>query len=294
MIIDFHTHIFPEKIAKRTLGALASASNSTPYTNGTEAGLISAMESTGVALSVNLPVLTKPTQFESILSFGEQINEKYSAQISSILSRGKGTTEAKQTADTHSVPAILSFAGIHPADEAAEEHLEQISLRGFLGIKIHPDYQGTFFDDDSYIRIFKKAKSLGLITVTHAGIDGAFVGQPIKCTPERVLRALDKIGGYDKLVLAHLGGGKVEDDVIKLLAGEQIYLDTAYLLSKAKKSVILEIIERHGANKILFATDSPWSEAARDTAIIKSLGLGVVAENKIFFENALNLLTKQS
>ena len=280
MIIDFHTHIFPEKIAERTISALATSSASKPHTNGTESGLISAMENSGVTLSINLPVLTKPSQIDSIISFGNEINSKYSEAVNNILS---GSEEG-------SAPAILSFAGIHPNDDAPEEHLELIKSLGFRGIKIHPDYQGTYFDDEKYIRILACAKRLGLITVTHAGIDGAFPGEPIKCTPTRVLRALDKLGGYDRLVLAHLGGGKVEDEVYSLLAGENIYFDTSYILTLAERSHLYRIIERHGEDKILFATDSPWSEATRDLKVIRSLGLSKSQEEKILSKNALKLL----
>ena len=284
MIIDFHTHIFPEKIAERTISALASSSTSRPHTNGTEEGLISAMKSSGVSLSVNLPVLTKPSQIDSILSFGKEINRKYTSEIKRILSSGEKSEDCSE--------AILSFAGIHPCDESPEEHLELIKEMGFLGIKIHPDYQGTYFDDEKYIRILSMAKKLDLITVTHAGIDGAFPNQPIKCTPTRVLRALDKLGGYEKLVLAHLGGGKVENEVYELLAGESIYFDTAYLLTLVDKSHITRILEKHSEDKILFATDSPWSEATRDLNVIKSLGLSKSCEDKILSGNALNLLSK--
>ena len=168
--------------------------------------------------------------------------------------------------------------------------MELIKKQGFRGIKIHPDYQGTFFDDEKYVRILRLAKELDLITVTHAGVDGAFLGQPIKCTPERVLRVLDKLGGYEKLVLAHLGGGRMEKEVIENLAGENVYFDTAYLLTLVAKADLLAILERHSIDKILFATDSPWSEAQRDLAVISSLGLSKENEEKILYKNALSLL----
>ena len=328
MIIDFHTHIFPDKIAERTIGALSSSSSSKPHTNGKETGLIEAMVPSGVTLSVNLPVVTKPAQIESVIRFGTELNEKYSEKVKNILSakseESGSTLSSKGDAFKSALtannderssplysksdesssplssnnkensspisPAILSFAGIHPEDDQAEEHLELIKKQGFRGIKIHPDYQGTFFDDEKYVRILRLAKELDLITVTHAGVDGAFLGQPIKCTPSRVLRVLDKLGGYEKLVLAHLGGGKMEKEVIENLAGENVYFDTAYLLTLVAKADISAILERHSIDKILFATDSPWSEAQRDLAVISSLGLSKENEEKILFKNALSLL----
>ena len=267
MIIDFHTHTFPDKIAEATVNALSKAGGIPAHSNGKVQDLLSSMESSGIDISVNLPVLTKPTQIESIFNFTKAINEEKETQ-------GR----------------IISFCGIHPLEENYEQWLEKIKESGFLGIKIHPDYQGTFFDDASYIRILKKAKELDLITLTHAGFDCAFVGQEIKCTPVRVLRALDKIGGYEKLVLAHLGGNELFDEVYKELAGERVYFDTSYVLPFVTSAEFEKMVSRHGEDKILFASDSPWQSQREMVDIIKSYKLGKEAEDKILSENARKLL----
>ena len=45
MVIDFHTHIYPDKIAERTINALVnSAKNVLAHTNGTLSGLIESMD----------------------------------------------------------------------------------------------------------------------------------------------------------------------------------------------------------------------------------------------------------
>ena len=182
MIIDFHTHVFPEKIAEATVALLAKKGNIPSFSDGTISGLLSRMKLAGVDVSVNLPVLTKPTQFDSILKFAISLNERFFA--------------------CQGDERIISFAGMHPDMEDFEDKLAEIKKSGIKGIKIHPDYQGTFFDDEKYVRILREAKRLDLITVTHAGFDCAYPGEPIKCTPRRVMNLLDRIGGYDKLVLA--------------------------------------------------------------------------------------------
>ena len=267
MIIDFHTHVFPDKIALATINALSAKAAIPAHSNGLKSGLFDSMEKYGIDISVNLPVLTRATQFDSILSFGKAINEEKRTQ-------GR----------------VISFAGFHPDIEDYEEKLVQIKENGFLGIKIHPDYQGTFFDDPRYVKILECAKGLDLITLTHAGFDGAYVGEEIKCTPKRVLNLLDKIGGYEKLVLAHLGGNELFDDVYESLAGKDIYFDTAYVLPFLSFAQFEKMIERHGDSKILFATDSPWQNQGEMVSIIKSYGLGEDTENKIFCENARKLL----
>jgi len=54
--------------------------------------------------------------------------------------------------------------------------------------------------------------------------------------------------------------------------------------------LILSFIERHGADKILFATDSPWSGQKEDIAYMKSLALPEANLEKILWENAARLL----
>ena len=126
--------------------------------------------------------------------------------------------------------------------------------------------------------------------MTHAGLDGAYVGEPIKCTPERVMRLLEKIGGYDKLVLAHMGGNQLFSEVYDLILGESVYIDTAYVLQFFSEEQFKKFSEKHGVDRILFATDSPWRDQAIDKKILKSFSLGENDEKNIFAENAINLL----
>ena len=271
MIVDFHTHIFPDKIANKTVQILEKKANSPSHSDGTYDGLISSMRRAGVTLSVNLPVLTSPSQFDSVFNFAVAVNERFSAS--------DGAEER-----------ILSFAGMHPDIDEPEEKLRAIKEKGILGIKIHPDYQGTFFDDEKYVRILAEAKRLGLITVTHAGFDAGYPGEEIKCTPKRIVNLLDKIGGYDKLVLAHLGGNKLFSEVYEILAGEKIYFDTACVLGDISECIFSKILEKHGEERILFATDSPWRDLSEDKGIIKSYALGESVEKRVFYENSIKLL----
>lgn len=267
MIIDFHTHLFPDKIARATVDALAKRGGIKAYSDGTLDGLLSALSDAGVDIAVNLPVLTKPSHFESVLSFAKGLCER-----------------------EYNGPRIISFAGAHPDMENAEEKLKSVKDAGFLGIKLHPDYQGTFFDDPRYVKIIECAKSLDLIVLTHAGFDFAYPGEPIKCTPKRVLRLLDKIGGYSKLVLAHIGGNELADEVYAELAGEDVYFDTAYSLHGVSEGMFKKILFKHGDERILFATDSPWRNVKEEVGIIKGYALGEEAERRIFSENAIKLL----
>ena len=55
MIIDFHTHAFPDRLAPRAIGQLtvnAAASGYTPLTDGTVAGLIASMDKAGIEAEI--------------------------------------------------------------------------------------------------------------------------------------------------------------------------------------------------------------------------------------------------
>ncbi len=270
MIIDFHTHVFPDKIAKPTIDFLASKSGYTPYGDGTVQSLIFLMDKGRIDKSVILPVVTKPSQFASVNAFAASLND----------------TER-----------IISFGGIHPADETPKAHLDEIKEMGLYGIKLHPDYQGAFIDDERYINIIRYALSIGLTVVTHAGVDDGCEGE-VKCTPDRILRVLDAVykgstPTEPQIILAHGGGFKMYDEVIQKLCGLPIYFDLAYVSEYTEEEILLSIIKAHGADKILFATDSPWSDPGTSADRIRRLPLTEDELEGIFYKNAVSLLGKQ-
>ena len=267
MRIDFHTHIFPDKIAKRTVEHLAEQGGIPPYSDGSVAGLLDKMQEADVDLAINLPVLTSPSQFDSVNRFAAEVNQTFADKDR----------------------RVLSFAGIHPRCENLEEKVRWIKSQGFLGFKIHPDYQDTYINDEKYLQIFRAAKEEDLIVVTHAGVDDGYPNCPVHCTPERVLDVLQKVGSF-KLVLAHYGGNRMAGEVFQLLAGKDIYFDTSYVLRLIQKEDFLRILEKHGDDRILFATDSPWSDLREDVERIRSYSLQPCTEQKIFADNAKKLL----
>ena len=117
MIIDFHTHMFPDAIAARTVEKLAKLVENPPETDGTHDGLFRSAQEAGIDCSVVLPIATKASQFYTI--------NEYAAHFQ----KGK----------------IISFGSIHPASENYKEELREINAMGIKGIKLHPDYQGVYF-----------------------------------------------------------------------------------------------------------------------------------------------------
>ena len=266
MIIDFHTHIFPDRIAARTISYLADKGNILPYTDGTAGGLVSKIRSAGVDIAVTQPVLTSPTQFDSVLRFADGINHA-----------------------EYSDARLISFAGIHPLCEDIDGKMKLIKEMGFLGVKIHPDYQGEFFDHEGYIRILECSNEYGLVVLAHAGVDRGFPGEPVRCAPALARKVIERVRPK-RLVLAHLGGCEMYDEVERELCGLDVYFDTAYVLRDASEEEFKRILIRHGEDRIIFATDSPWSDVGEDVSTIRSFGLEKSTEEKILCTNARGLL----
>ena len=66
MIIDFHTHTFPDRIAKAAIDKLALSSGTVPFLDGTNGSLTRSGKETGIDLSVVLPVATNPDKVAHI------------------------------------------------------------------------------------------------------------------------------------------------------------------------------------------------------------------------------------
>ncbi len=266
MFIDFHTHTFPEKIAARSIEKLENVGGIKAHTNGTLDGLKRSMEKSGVNMSVVLPVVTNPAHITTVNKVAYETNEVFSET------------------------GIWSFGGIHPENDNYEAELKAIADYGLKGIKLHPDYQATFFDDIKYKRIIYKATELGLIISVHAGLDIG-LPEPIHCTPDRVLNLINDVNP-EKLILAHMGGFDLWDEVEEKLLDKNLYFDTASSLEKGKMSVeqFNRFVEKAGADRIFFATDSPWSGQSEYVSLIDKFVQDKEVKEQITYKNAKKML----
>ena len=75
MIIDFHTHTFPDRIAASSIKVLEDTSGTLGFTDGTNKGLVESMKKAGVDMSIILPVVTNPVKTSHINRFAAEVNE---------------------------------------------------------------------------------------------------------------------------------------------------------------------------------------------------------------------------
>lgn len=271
MIIDFHTHIFPEKIASRAIASLEQKAKMRAHVSGVEASLRASMDKSGVDLSIILPVVTNPHQFETVNRVAVETNE-----------------HTKET-------GLLSFGGIHPDNDNYREIIQFLADHGCKGIKIHPVYQGVAIDDIRFLRIIDCAEEYGLVTITHAGYDIGFPGEE-QSLPVHICNMLDEIKP-SRMVLAHMGGWGCWDQVMDRIIGRDVSLDTAFSTTSAPREgaplstdLFTVMIQKHGADRIVMGSDSPWSDQLDSINAIKNCNIPEESIAKILGDNAKKLL----
>lgn len=266
MLIDFHTHIFPDRIAASAIKSLSDSIvryqnvRYRHYTRGTLDSITSSMKRKNVDMSVILPIATKPSQTKKINEFAKTIrNDK-----------------------------LISFGSLYPEQDDWENIMESLAEDGFKGIKLHPEYQSFYIDSQRSIDILKKAEQLGLYVVLHSGYDYG-MPPPVHCTPQRLKNVLDYVSG-EYIIAAHLGAFGDWDEVEKYLVGTTIKFDTAIISKFIEPEQCRRIICNHGADKIIFGSDSPWNDPEMEYKFILDLGLSNKENDIIFYENALKIL----
>jgi predicted TIM-barrel fold metal-dependent hydrolase len=286
MIIDFHTHTFPERIAERALRGLRERSHTISFTDGTDNGLSESQKKAGIDWSVILPVATNAQQ-----------PAKINATVIALQQERKKL-------------GLLSFGAMHPDTVGWEEELIRLKENGVRGIKIHPVYQGVDFDDDRYVNILKVCGELGLAVIIHAGRDIGFPGVTHASVP-LIYHAMEKAGILNgqsgvQLILAHMGGWKEWESVITHFKDTPVLLDSSFSenrihplndgyweakdTSMLSAEQFLRMKEAFGADRILFASDSPWSDQSAAVRWIKNLPLPEEEQALILGKNAKKLL----
>lgn len=261
MLIDFHTHAFPKSIAERAISNLSFVSGGLyPHTDGTLDSLKELLSRSLIDKAVVLSIATNARQQKKVNNFAAEINKD---------------------------PNLFAFGSVFPDSPDALEELERIKAIGLKGVKLHPNYQNFDADDPKMKPIYKKISELGLITIFHAGLDYGFA-PPYGGMPQKIARALSWF--ESPVIAAHWGGIDCGKEVLELLCGKDIYFDTSFGYGNMPKYYAEKILEKHGADKILFGTDSPWHTAEMEMRLLDTLGLSSEEKEQIFHRNAEKLL----
>lgn len=260
MIIDFHTHAFPDSLAEKAMASLHSKGNAKSYLNGKISSLLKSMDSVGIEKSIICNIATKPSQFMPIIEWSKSIHSD----------------------------RIIPLPSIHPADSDIKNKIKIISEEGFKGIKIHPYYQEFILDNEKVYPIYENVQKYNLFIISHAGYDIAFSRKKVADTP-KILNVIKKFPEL-KFITSHFGGWSNWDEVEKHLIGKNIFMEISYSLECMSDDQAKRMLNNHPADYLLFGTDSPWTDQKNALNLLKSFNLDKERMDKILYKNAQKFL----
>lgn len=241
MIIDAHTHVWPDNVAHRAL-----AGNGTGFTHvgdGTLAGLRASMATSGIDRSVILGVANSANAVEKVARFSESVR----------------------------APDTIPLGGIHP-DLEPEVNAAVLRAHGLIGIKVHPLYQGFSLGDPRLLACLD-ALDPGMLVVVHVGAGGD--GRPVEGSTPQLLVELAAAAPHLNVVACHFGGYHQLDEAFDVVCGSGVLVDTSWPpgLAALDPRRVTDFVRRHGVDRVVFASDWPTADPAREIEAIRALRL---------------------
>jgi uncharacterized protein len=261
MVIDSHTHIFPQMKAPVILSKLLSRAAIPHFTDGTIHGLLNSMKTAGIHLSLISRITTRPEQVDPVNRWLYGLRREN----------------------------ILPMATIHPEMPDGQAYIKKLKDKGFIGIKLHPDYQGFYADDKRMYPIYEALQDLQMPVLFHAGLDRGLT-PPFRAMPGHLLKVHRQ---FPQLIMiaAHMGGEDNYDQTEACLLGTDIYLDTAFVLRLMNQDTLKRFFQMHPIERFLFGSDSPFTDQFTELNYLQNLPfLSQDAKEKIAGRNAAALL----
>ncbi|HIP40081.1 MAG TPA: amidohydrolase [Desulfocapsa sulfexigens] len=260
MILDFHTHAFPDAVAAKAIPSLENAGNIKAFTSGTVESLLVSMDKAGIDRSVICSIATRPEQFDAILAWSQAISSE----------------------------RLIPLPSIHPADPDCVEKVHTVHQQGFKGIKMHPYYQDFFLDEERLIPLYEALIETGLLFVVHCGFDIAF--PRTRCADPAQILNLHKKFPQLRLIATHFGGWDAWDEVAELLIGKEIFMEISFALQYLSPKIIKQMLNSHPPEYLLFGSDSPWADQKEYLEKLYALQLNEKLLSGILSSNGLKLL----
>lgn len=259
MIVDAHAHVWPDHIAPQVLATRPAGLDSRH--DGTLAGLAATMDAAGIDMALTLGVA------------GVAKNVARTNEFIGAVDRSR----------------FVPFGTVHPG-LSDEENLQHLRDNGITGVKVHPLYQDVTLGDPRVIDLMIALAEADVVVLTHAGAGGDQAAND-RGAPDQLRRLADAVPQL-RLIACHFGGYKRLDEAEQAVVGGSPWLETSWppSLASLDPDRVRAIVERHGADRVVFGTDWPMVDPAAEIAAVRALGLPPADEAAILGGNLSRLL----
>ena len=259
-IIDAHAHIYPNKIAEKATNAIGKFYDiKMEMPAGTPEQLLEDGVKAGISKFVVHSCATKPEQVRSINEF------------------------VKSEIDKHD--NFIGFMTLHQdlSEEQIENEVRWCIENGFKGIKMHPDFQRFYIDEEKAKKIYRIVEDR-LPILFHTGDDRYDFSKP-----ERLIKVAKEFKNVN-FIGAHFGGYRCWDDGYKYKGLENVYFDTCSSLMFLDKDKAKKLIDTLGFEKFFFGTDFPMWDAKGELDRFMKIDLTNEEREMILSKNIKKLL----
>ena len=257
-IIDFHTHIYPEKIAQKAVESVGEFYGIGMDGKGTAKDLLKEGKESGVTDYVVHSVALTASRVEAINDY-----------IAS---------ECKTHKEFH------GFGTMHADFENKIEAIERARKMGLLGVKIHPDTQLFNMDDRRMFELYDYLRQEDIPLLIHCGDYRYDYSHP-----RRLRRLLREFPGIT-VIGAHFGGWSMCDLAYEYLAKENCYVDTSSSFWMLGIKRAKELIRLYGAERVVFGSDFPMWSVSEELEKFRSMKLTDEENSLILYKNAEKIL----
>ena len=257
-LIDIHTHIYPDKIARRATESIQDfyqleGSNM----DGTVDTLLKYGTQAGVSRYVILPVSNTPGHVRSINSF--------------ILEQ------------TRLHDCFIGFGTLHAEMEQPCEEVEWIQGAGLRGIKLHPDTQRFPIDDPRLFPVYDMIQDK-MPLLLHMG-DARYNFSH----PSRLRKVLDIFPRLE-VIAAHFGGHTMYHTARELLWDTNCVFDISSSLMFMDRGMPEQYINNYGAERMAYGTDYPLWNPVVEARRFQELNLTGEQFDQIAYKTAERIL----
>ena len=258
-IIDAHAHIYPSKIAEKATKAIGDFYDLKMELTGSPDALLTEGKAAGISRFVVHSCATKASQVRAINEF------------------------IKEEIETHK--EFIGFMTLHQ-DMTEKEIDEEVSFcikSGFKGIKLHPDFQRFYIDDENAEKFYRVVGDR-LPFLFHTGDNRYEFSKPYR------LAAAAKKYKNVSFIGAHFGGYRCWNETEVYEGLDNVFFDTSSSLAFISAEDAKKMIEKRGAERFFFGTDFPMWEAKEELLRFDKVTLSSSDKEKILAGNIKSFL----